>query len=834
MSSDRPLEVRELRALPVALALLDRGGTILELTERAAEQIGRPPDQLVGTDFAEQLGGVPAAEVRQALAAVPPVDEADRAAAGTDDEVVAWFTDVSDGGVVELHLRFSPVPEGVAVVLDRRRPSTDDLLAGILHAVSATTVSTAVIERALQEIGSSHHWDRGVMWVVDERADVLRPAAVWEREPDPRGRFRQRTWPMSLDRGEGAAGSAWQSASTRYDAELHDDTRFGGADGLERPAMALHHPIAVGGEVIGVVELFAGTGNDPASWVDAALRTVEPALGHLLGRLRDRFAVDAAEGRLAAALDAGQFGVATVDVASGRIEWSSRMAELHAQTPVAGAGPLAAVLASVHPDDQDELRAALRTVPEAASDAVEGEAMRQIEYRVLGEGDVERWLSTRITAIDLPGHQAQVAAITSDVTERRRNEEHSRRRAMAIEGLQWVSQAIIAGRELRDTAIAVAHAATGVLGASLGVILYQVPGDTADELAWAVSGLPAEAEIPDPPAELHLPFEIDDAGDAAVVDLRTHPDVRTFVGGLGLPFDVDAMRSALVVPIRGEHRERLGIMVFLHRQAGSFGDDDVRLARSIGSSTGVAVENAKRHEQQRLAASAFQRELLPSAGVSVPGADVCVRYHPGRDGLDVGGDWYDVIALEGGRVGLAVGDVCGHGLTAAAHMGQLRHSFRALVQSSVSPEEAFRVLNRLALDELHTTMTMVYVELDTRTGDCWTWRCGHLPPVIADRTGEHVRWLGDDAHRGPMLGFLPQFRVQPTPEQLARDELLLLYTDGLVERRGESIDDGLRRLAESFAGRSPSIEPACDELYHLLADHGPMADDTAILAVRRR
>jgi serine phosphatase RsbU (regulator of sigma subunit) len=297
---------------------------------------------------------------------------------------------------------------------------------------------------------------------------------------------------------------------------------------------------------------------------------------------------------------------------------------------------------------------------------------------------------------------------------------------------------------------------------------------------------------------------------------------------------VAAMRSALIVPIRGdEDPRRLGTMVFLHPEAGHFTDDDVRLARSIGASTGVAVENAQHHEHRRLAAMAFQRELLPSGDVTVPGADVCVRYHPGRDGLDVGGDWYDVIDLGGSRVGLAVGDVCGHGLAAAAHMGQFRHSFRALVQSSVSPEESLRVLNRLALEELRTTMTMVYVEVDTATGECTVWRCGHLPPLVASASGARVRWIGDDAHRAPMLGFLPELTARPLQAMLDVGEVLLLYTDGLVERRNESIEDGLRRLATAFPGHLTEIDEVCDEVFELVAWVGPDADDTAMLALRR-
>jgi PAS domain S-box-containing protein len=652
--------------------------------------------------------------------------------------------------------------------------------------------------------------------------------ATWTRDPEADDAHRERTLLVSLGRGEGLPGRAWAERITLTDADAGNDVRVG--DGAARFATTLHHPIVAGGHAVGVIELLAETDEDPQPWMDSALRAVEPAMAHLLERVRDRLAVRAAEGRLAAALDAGQFGVAGFDPGSGRVEWSSRMAALHGQTAVPGAGRLSALLAAVHPDDLDEIQRALRALPESGPG--EQRPVHQVEYRVHDQGEL-RWLSTRVTATVLSSGQTQVAVITSDVTERKHVEQRTQRRAMAIEGLQWVSQAIIAGRELRDTATAVSHAATGVLGARYGVVLYQVPGDTSDELAWALSGVPTDLEVPDPPRELDLPEDLAAARGPALVDLRNQPDVRAFVLGLRLPVEVGTMRSALVVPIRGDGEDRLGTMVFLHPEAGYFTDDDVRLARSIGASTGVAVENAKHHEQRRLAAMAFQRELLPDSTTTIEGADVCVRYHPGRDGIEVGGDWYDVIALGGDRVGLAVGDVCGHGLTAAAHMGQFRHSFRALVQSSVSPEEALRVLNRLALEELHTTMTIAYAELDTSTGECRTWLCGHLPPLIADHDGESVRWLDHGGRRGPMLGFMPEIDVSPSTDVLGPGELLLLYSDGLVERRGESIQDGLDRLAASFVGRSSDIESACDELYQLVADQGPAADDTALLAVRR-
>lgn len=805
-----------LRAVPAPVLLLDDTGRVVAASEHAGRALGRDAGALAGSDLASYLGPAGGSRLRDALAALADTGE-----------VVLRISDPFDAGVSELHIRLAPTPHGPMAVLEQRRPTTEALLASILEEVAEDEVGADVLGRALGRIGASNHWVLAALWVVDDAADLLRPVATWARDPSDDG-HRQRTRLAALTRGEGVPGRAWAERSTIADADLHDDGRL--AADADRIETSLHHPIVAGGRVVGVVELLAETDEDARPWFSSALRAVEPALAHLLERVRDQLAVRAVEGRLSAALDAGQFGVAGIDPGTGRVEWSSRMAALHGQTAVAGAGRLPALLAAVHPDDLDEIQRALQGPPDV--DGGDDASVLQVEYRVHDGGEL-RWLSTRITSTVLPSGQSQIAAITSDVTERKQAEQRTQRRAMAIEGLQWVSQAIIAGRELRDTATAVSHAATGVLGAVYGVVLYQVPGDTTDELAWALSGIPTDLEVPDPPRDLGLPDDLAAARGPALVDLRSQPDVRAFVLGLRLPVEVGTMRSALIVPIRGDGPDRLGTMVFLHPEAGYFTDDDVRLARSIGASTGVAIENAKHHEQQRLAASAFQRELLPRSTATVDGADVCVRYHPGRDGIEVGGDWYDVIDLGGGRVGLAVGDVCGHGLTAAAHMGQFRHSFRALVQSSVSPEEALRVLNRLALEELHTTMTIAYVEMDTASGGCRTWLCGHLPPLIADRDGDSVRWLGDDGTRGPMLGFVPEFEVSPSTDVLSPGELLLLYSDGLVERRGQSIQDGLDRLAASFTGRSPDIETACDELYQLLADQGPAADDTALLAVRR-
>lgn len=816
-----------IHALPDAIVVVGAEGRVVEATDRVERVFGRAARELVGRAFVDCFAPEARREVERTVAALGHDDvlpsgelEFETVALGADDEPV------------DVTVRVSRWADGLTAVIRRRVESPDDLLVGMLDAVSATDVGSEVVEGALREIGLSLGWHRGAVWVVDDRTGLLQGVAVWEREPSPPGRddrstaYRAATLQRGLAPDEGLPGRAWSMGATVVPEHFDVDERFAKGS-VEIPATGVFHPIRAGRRTVGVLELLSSEALDPAEWIDTSLAAVEPALVHLLERLRDRLAVDAAEGRLAMVLDAGEFGVATFERRADWAEWSARMAELHRLTPSAAQGSIAELLAAVHPDDVGEVREAIARVRLPSSEP------ESVDYRVVRDDGSVRWLATRITASPMPGGQVLVAAISSDVTEDRQSAQRVRRRAMAVEGLQWVTQALISGRELHDTAMAVAHAATGVLGATHGVVLYLAPAETGDDLAWAVSGLPADVDPPTTPLSVDLPSDLEEATRSVALDLRVHPEVRRFVLELGLPVDLSDTRSALVVPVRGEGHKRLGTMLFLHAEAGYFTDDDVRLAHAIGTSTGVAVENAQRHEQQRMVAAAFQQEQLPPSDVEVPGADVCVRYHPGRAGLEVGGDWYDVIPLEGGRVGLAVGDVCGHGLTAAAHMGQFRYSFRALVQASIDPAVALSTLNRMAIEELRTTVTVVYVELDLGTGDCRMWRCGHLPPVVAPAGSSEARWLGEARHRSPMLGFLHDLDIQPSTDRVDPGDVLLLYTDGLIERRDETIEDGMERLRKALITPTSNLDTLCDEIYGVLVEAAAAEDDTAILAIRR-
>jgi anti-anti-sigma factor len=234
-------------------------------------------------------------------------------------------------------------------------------------------------------------------------------------------------------------------------------------------------------------------------------------------------------------------------------------------------------------------------------------------------------------------------------------------------------------------------------------------------------------------------------------------------------------------------------------------------------------------ERERRIAETLQRSLLPQRLPRVPGVALAGRYLPGAAGLEVGGDWYDVFLLPGGRVGLTIGDVVGRGLTAAATMGQLRTGLRAYALESASPAAVLDRLNRL-VQELETPQiaTMVYAVLDPETGRLTYAVAGHPPPLLLSGDGT-ARYLPADGC--PPLGVWGE-PCRDEGVMLDPGSTLLLYTDGLVERRARSIDDGLEALRAAMADGPGDLDRLCDDgVLGILPSDAP-PDDVAVLAVR--
>jgi integral membrane sensor domain MASE1/anti-sigma regulatory factor (Ser/Thr protein kinase) len=240
------------------------------------------------------------------------------------------------------------------------------------------------------------------------------------------------------------------------------------------------------------------------------------------------------------------------------------------------------------------------------------------------------------------------------------------------------------------------------------------------------------------------------------------------------------------------------------------------------------VTEGRKAEREHRIAETLQRSLLPDRLPDVPGVSLAAHYLPAGADMQVGGDWYDVVELPSGHVGLAIGDVAGHGLRAASTMGQLRMALRAYALEEPSPAKVVsrldRLVSRLLVSEI---VTFVYLVLDLNSGTVRFANAGHPPPLVVG-PGGRTSYLEDGL--GSPLGCDDPGHREEASFRLVPDATLLLFTDGLVEKRGVSIHEGLERLATLAADCGQDLEALCEKLCSMVEDD--TADDVALLAVR--
>jgi integral membrane sensor domain MASE1/anti-sigma regulatory factor (Ser/Thr protein kinase) len=241
------------------------------------------------------------------------------------------------------------------------------------------------------------------------------------------------------------------------------------------------------------------------------------------------------------------------------------------------------------------------------------------------------------------------------------------------------------------------------------------------------------------------------------------------------------------------------------------------------------VTEARKAEREHRIAETLQRGLLPDRLPEVPGIGLAARYVPAGAEMAVGGDWYDVVELPSGHIGLAIGDVAGHGPRAASTMGQLRMALRAYALEEPSPAEVVRRLDRLVSRLLMSEIvTLVYLVLDLDSGMVQFANAGHPPPLLV-RSGGQASFLEDGL--GPPLGCDDPGLPAEARIRLVPGSTLLLFTDGLVEKRGASIDEGLQRLATVATDCGQDIEAFCEQLLCSMVEDDT-ADDVALLVIR--
>jgi serine phosphatase RsbU (regulator of sigma subunit)/anti-sigma regulatory factor (Ser/Thr protein kinase) len=260
---------------------------------------------------------------------------------------------------------------------------------------------------------------------------------------------------------------------------------------------------------------------------------------------------------------------------------------------------------------------------------------------------------------------------------------------------------------------------------------------------------------------------------------------------------------------------------------------DLSLLGLAGERIGIAISHARQFEHQRDLVETLQRSLLPDKLPEHPRVELAARYRPEESGARVGGDWYDAMLLDDQRIALMIGDVVGHGRLAAARMGELRNALRAYALEGHSPGVALQRLDQLVRATLGQRMvaTVLVAVLDLRSASLTLARAGHPPPLVRAPDGA-VRIL--DSGSTLPIGVAGDAVPSEFTYALADGETLLLYTDGVVERRSESIDAGIQRMMQELGAGAPSAEASCDRVLARLLEAGPPADDVAILAAHVR
>ncbi|MEU8774138.1 SpoIIE family protein phosphatase [Streptomyces sp. NPDC048606] len=273
----------------------------------------------------------------------------------------------------------------------------------------------------------------------------------------------------------------------------------------------------------------------------------------------------------------------------------------------------------------------------------------------------------------------------------------------------------------------------------------------------------------------------------------------------------------------------LGVATFYRTSpVGPFGAEDLTLAGELATRAAISIDNARLYHREHETAVVLQRSMLPQHITPPPGIEVAHRYLPASDVNEIGGDWYDVLRLPGGKAALLIGDVMGHGIAAAAVMGRLSASVRALARLDLAADDLLRQLEA-ALDDLAEPMiaTFLYAVIDPATGRCRITLAGHPPPATVGPDGT-VRLL--DLPPGTPLG-VGGTAFTTTELTLAPGSLLVLYTDGLVEARNRDIDERLGELTRLLTEPQQSLDHLCDSLItHLVPASAD--DDIALLVAR--
>lgn len=427
-----------------------------------------------------------------------------------------------------------------------------------------------------------------------------------------------------------------------------------------------------------------------------------------------------------------------------------------------------------------------------------GRVIADPDFRAIlpATGELRHYESQWFPATGPEGSVIGVAVLVIDVTERRRNEDALRRSTERTAALQRATAALAEALTVDDVRAAVRRLDT----TSLGGLDTELVLDTSNGSRMAAPGVPDDDAL-----VISVPLVM---SGATIGMLR----VRT-TGSSHLARSADATGATLATDESG------------------LGDpEDRRYLEALAGQCAIALSRARLFEKERRTAVVLQRSLLPDRLPEVPGLTLAAHFSPGSPGAEVGGDWYDAFTLPDGRLVLVVGDVMGKGIPAAAGMGRLRSALRALAHADPLPGAVLQGLDRVftATEGSDHIATLVYLLINPAAHRAAIGATGHLP-IVLRRAGQEPELIEAAAGSTP-LGW-PEPRVQRTLE-LGPGDLVMGFTDGLVERRGRDIDETMEELRVLVRDPDEDLAALVDRVSAVLMANTRGRDDATLLALR--
>ncbi|MEU8939249.1 SpoIIE family protein phosphatase [Streptomyces goshikiensis] len=577
-------------------------------------------------------------------------------------------------------------------------------------------------------------------------------------------------------------------------------------------ALPLGHGEQELGCLIVAGEAGEGFSSDDRSLLELYADQVAAGLASVAARFAGRKAPQA---HLSQSLVPDQGGAFILELGTGRIEAHAHVLDLLGLPPEGFDGQVETVLACAVPDDM----AALMAIVEP--DRLAGATGQQLAFRIRRPNGELRWLGLRCRVeVDAGGTPRRVLGVVADAT-------YLRPSADEVSLVQRLSATLAGAATIRQVSRLVVAALREPLGA------YRVAVGELEPERLIVTAL----DPPEPDAWPEV-WRSEWRSEWPDVPLNDLPTLRSAVRGGHMslwPPGADLEPGLLgvgpgglaVLPLPADGR-MVGVCLVGWDTEHRFGPEERSLLTATAGLVGQALVRAHALDAGHELAAMLQRSLLPRKLPELAGGVAVARYLPATAGLEVGGDWYDVIPLSAGHVAFVIGDVQGHSAGAATIMGQILTAVRAYAVEGHPPDVVVARANRLLAGmETDLFATCAYVDLDMEEGIARFVRAGHLPPLLRhpDGVAEELAVEG-----GPPLGVLAEAEFPMTEVGLLPGTLLVLLTDGLVESARLPMEEGMRRVCEVLAAANPA-DPGrvADEL---VVGVGRRDDDVAVLLLR--